>query len=55
MDVERLLSSVKDDEGLAQFMTDYEKYKYPDSSNLTYPDAMKGDKNSFVCFKNFIF
>ena len=43
MEEERLLSSVKDDEGLAQFIADYEKYKYPDS-RLTYPDAMKGYK-----------
>ena len=41
MDVERLSDGVRNEEGLAQFMADYEIYKNSHSSNLSYPDAMK--------------
>ena len=41
MDVERLSDSVKNEAGLGPLIAAYESYKYPESSNLTYPDAMK--------------
>ena len=42
MDEERLSTSVKDKDGLATFIWEYEKYKDPHNINQHYPDAMKG-------------
>ena len=41
MDLEKLSDSVKNEAGLAPLIAAYESYKYLESSNLTYPDAMK--------------
>ena len=40
VDVGRLQS---EKEGLAEMISDYEKFKYPHSANLTYPNSMKGN------------
>ena len=40
VDVQRL-DGVRDEEGMAKFIRDYERYKYPDWDNLTYPEGMK--------------
>ena len=42
MDVEKLSTSVKNKDGLATFIWEYEKYKDPLNVNQYYPDAMKG-------------
>ena len=42
MDIWKLSSSVKDKDGLATFIWEYEKYKDPHNVNQYYPDAMKG-------------
>ena len=42
MGVERL-DSVSNEEGLARIISDYEKYKDPQSVNLTFPVGMKGE------------
>ena len=42
MDTERILGSVRDEEGLSQLLEDYENYKDSDNMNQYYPDAMKG-------------
>ena len=34
----------RDLEGMAKFIRDYERYKYPDWDNLTYPEGMKSKK-----------
>ena len=34
----------RDLEGMANFIEDYERYKYPDLDNLTYPEGMKSKK-----------
>ena len=52
MDVQRL-DGVRDEEGMAKFIRDYERYKYPDWDNLTYPEGMKS-KRLFV-FNIYIF
>ena len=31
----------RDLEGMAKFIEDYERYKYPDWDNITYPEGMK--------------
>ena len=46
VDVQRL-DGVRDEEGMAKFIRDYERYKYPDWDNLTYPEGMKS-KRLFV-------
>ena len=46
VDVQRL-DGVRDEEGMAKFIRDYERYKYPDWDNLTYPEGMKS-KRVFV-------
>ena len=43
VDVQRL-DGVRDEEGMAKFIRDYERYKYPDWDNLTYPEGMKSKK-----------
>ena len=43
VDVERITSSVKNEKSIARLIEDYENYKDPDSSNISYPDAMKGE------------
>ena len=40
VDVGRLQSEKED---LAEMISDYEKFKYPHSANLTYPSTMKGN------------
>ena len=40
VDVGRLYS---EKEGLDEMISDYEKFKYPHSDNLTYPNSMKGN------------
>ena len=47
MGVERL-DSVSNEEGLARYISDYEKYKEPQLSNLTFPVGMKGESNSQI-------
>ena len=47
MGVERL-DSVSNEEGLASIISDYEKYKNPQLSNLTFPVVMKGESNRIV-------
>ena len=42
MGVERL-DSVSNEEGLARYISDYEKYKDTQSANLTFPVGMKGE------------
>ena len=42
MGVERL-DSVSNEEGLARIISDYEKYKEQQLSNLTFPVGMKGE------------
>ena len=44
MGVERL-DSVSNEEGLARIISDYEKYKEQQLSNLTFPVGMKGESN----------
>ena len=44
MGVERL-DSLSNEEGLAGYISDYEKYKDPQSENLTFPIGMKGEYN----------
>ena len=44
MGVERL-DSISNVEGLARYISDYEKYKDPQSANLTFPIGMKGESN----------
>ena len=44
MEVERL-DSVSNEEGLARIISDYEKYKEQQLSNLTFPVGMKGESN----------
>ena len=44
MGVERL-DSVSNEEGLARIISDYEKYKEQQLSNLTFPIGMKGESN----------
>ena len=57
MGVERL-DSLSNEEGLQRYISDYEKYKYPQIENLTFPIGMKGESNrrsehpSFHYFKN---
>ena len=34
----------RDLEGMANFIEDYERYKYPDWDNITYPEGMKSKK-----------
>ena len=48
VDVQRL-DGVRDEEGMAKFIRDYERYKYPDWDNLTYPEGMKS-KRLFVFY-----
>ena len=43
VDVGRLQSEKED---LAEMISDYEKFKYPHSANLTYPSTMKGNLNT---------
>ena len=52
MDVERLSDSVKNEAGLEPLIAAYEGYKYPESSNLTYPDTMKSQSRVHVCRSN---
>ena len=47
MGVERL-DSVNNEEGLARIISDYEKYKEQQFSNLTFPVVMKGESNRIV-------
>ena len=54
MDTERLSTSVKDYEGLATFLREYEKYKDPNNINQDYPDTMKGHASVFLlCIHKF--
>ena len=41
VEVQRL-STVKNEDGLATFLSHYEKYKNPEKTNLTFPNRMKG-------------
>ena len=41
MDLEKHSYSVKNEAGLEPLIAAYESYKFPESSNLTYPDTMK--------------
>ena len=41
VDVVKLSSSLNK-EALAEIISDYERFKYPYSANLTYPEEMKG-------------
>ena len=41
VDVVKLSSSLNED-ALAEIISDYEKFKYPYSANLTYTEEMKG-------------
>ena len=50
MDTERLSTSVRDYEGLATFLREYEKYKDPHNINQYYPDAMKGAISVFLLY-----
>ena len=43
-DVVRQPGSDKNEEDLAQFIADYERYKSPHSANITLPAAMKGEE-----------
>ena len=45
MGVERLLDSVSNEERLTRYISDYEKYKEQQLSNLTFPVGMKGESN----------
>ena len=47
MGVERL-DSVSNEEGLARIISDYEKYKDPQSANITFPVVMKGESNIVI-------
>ena len=49
MDLEKLSDSVKNEAGLEPLIAAYESYKYPESSNLTYPDTMKSQSRVHVC------
>ena len=40
------LSSSLNEQGLAKIISDYERFKYPYSSNLTYPVEMNGKVES---------
>ena len=42
MHLEKLPNSVRDEDGLATFIREYEEYKDPHNANWDYPDAMKG-------------
>ena len=42
VEVQRL-NTVRNTDGLADFLSSFEKYKNPDHSNLTYPNTMKGN------------
>ena len=44
MGVDRL-GSVRNEEGLARYISQYEKFKNHHSTNLTFPIAMKGHSN----------
>ena len=48
MGVERLLDSVSNEEELARYISDYEKYKDPQSANITFPIGMKGESKRIV-------
>ena len=48
MDLEKP-DSVKNEAGLEPLIAAYESYKYPESSNLTYPDTMKSQSRVHVC------
>ena len=52
MGVERL-DSVSNEEGLARIISDYEKYKEQQLSNLTFPVGMKGESNRIVKYRTF--
>ena len=55
-DVVRHPGSDKNEEDLAQFIADYERYKSPHSANITLPVVMKGEEtltgsdNMFVLY-----
>ena len=51
MDLEKP-DSVKNEAGLEPLIAAYESYKYPESSNLTYPDTMKSQSRVHVCRSN---
>ena len=36
------LATLRNDQDLAIFLSDYENYKNPDSANITYPIGMRG-------------
>ena len=42
LEAETLPTSLRDDDGLAQFLADYENYKNPNFSKFDYPDAISG-------------
>ena len=46
MGVERPYSVI-DEKELVNFFADYENFKYPDGSNLTFPQAMAGEYDRF--------
>ena len=46
LNAEKLPGSVRDEEGFAQFVADYETYKDPDNVSDSYPDSMKGKRDS---------
>ena len=34
--------TIREEEVLAEFLTDYENYKFPDCSNISFPQSMRG-------------
>ena len=34
--------TIREEEVLAEFLTDYENYKFPDGSNISFPHSMRG-------------
>ena len=50
VDVGKLPSGLNQ-EALAKIISDYEKFKYPFYSNLTYPVAMKGNEKNIKFIK----
>ena len=54
MHLEKLPNSVRDEQGLATFIREYEKYKDPNNINQEYPDTMKGHTSVFLlCIHKF--
>ena len=39
------LAGIRNEKGLERYISDYEKYKDPQSENITFPIGMKGEFN----------